>query len=359
MLFEPLTLRGITFPNRAWVSPMCQHSAADGCATDWHLVHLGSRAVGGAGLVMVESTAIRADGRISPYDAGLWDDQQIDSWRRITDFLRENGSRSGVQLSHAGRKASTYRPWEGTGPLPADAGGWPTIAPSALAYTGFPVPHALTEHEIADIVVQFGDAADRAHRAGFDVVEIHAAHGYLLHQFLSPLSNTRTDGYGGSFDARIRLTIEVVQEIRARLPESTPVLLRVSATDWTEGGWDLDETIELSRRARDLGVDLIDVSTGGNVSSARIPVYPGYQVGFAERIRRDAEVPTAAVGLINTPEQAGTIIASGQADAVMIGRAHLDDPYWVRRAAGVHGRHVHIDQYDRPDLRKSGTSPSR
>ncbi|TQC45763.1 NADH:flavin oxidoreductase/NADH oxidase [Rhodococcus sp. WS4] len=359
MLFEPLTLRGITFPNRGWVSPMCQHSATDGCATDWHLVHLGSRAVGGAGLVMVESTAIRADGRISPYDAGLWSDQQIDSWRRITDFLRENGARSGVQLSHAGRKASTHRPWEGTGPLSADEGGWPTVAPSALAYTGFPTPHALTEHEIAEIVVQFGDAAERAHRAGFDVVEIHAAHGYLLHQFLSPLSNTRADGYGDDFDARIRLTVEVVQEIRSRLPESTPVFLRVSATDWTDGGWDLDDTIELARRARDLGVDLIDVSTGGNVSNARIPVHPGYQVGFAERIRRDAELPTAAVGLINTPEQAGTIIATGQADAVMIGRAHLDDPYWVRHAAAGHGQQVRIDQYDRPDLRKSTTSPGR
>ncbi|WP_335934764.1 NADH:flavin oxidoreductase/NADH oxidase [Streptomyces sp. PTD5-9] len=359
-LFEPLTLRGATLRNRAWVSPMCQHSADDGHPTDWHLVHLGSRAVGGAGLVMAESTAIDPAGRISPYDTGLWDDAHIDSWARVTRFVAEQGAVPAVQLSHAGRKASTRRPWTGRGPLPAAEGGWPTVGPSPLAHGDLPAPRALTAEEIGRLPGAFADAAGRALAAGFGAVELHAAHGYLLHQFLSPLSNRRDDAYGGSFARRTRLALAVVEAVRERLPDRVPLLVRVSATDWTDGGWDIEQTVELARLLKERGVDLVDTSTGGNTPSADIPVAPGYQVPFAARIRREAGVPTAAVGLITTARQAENVLADGSADAVMLARATLDDPYWARRAARSLGRPtaVPIAPYDRPDLRRGTTSPA-
>ena len=353
MLFEPIILSGRTARNRAWVSPMCQHSAFNGQATPWHLVHLGARAVGGAGLVMVESTSIRADGRISPYDAGLWDDSQIESWRGVSDFVKSQGALSAVQLSHAGRKASTHRPWQGQGYLPPADGGWATIGPSAVAFGDFAPPRSLSTDEVAEIPKLFAAAAERAELAGFDVIELHAAHGYLLHQFLSPLSNARNDAYGGDFERRIRLTMDVVAEVRRRLRQATPLFIRISATDWTPGGWDIEQSVELSRRVHALGVDLVDVSTGGNVPNTKIPVGPGYQLPFSAQIRREAGVPTAVVGLITTPEQAEEALANREADAIMIGRAHLDDPYWVRHAArklGVDMSSVHVAQYDRAEL---------
>lgn len=357
-LFEPLTLRGTTLRNRVWVGPMCQHSADDGHPTDWHLVHLGSRAVGGAGLVMAESTAIDPAGRISPYDTGLWDDAHIDSWARVTRFVAEQGAVAAVQLSHAGRKASTRRPWTGEGHLPAEEGGWPAVGPSALAHGDLPAPRALTEQETGRLPAAFAEAARRALAAGFGAVELHAAHGYLLHQFLSPLSNRRDDAYGGSFAHRVRLLLAVAEAVRDRLPDGVPLLVRVSATDWTHGGWDAEQTVELARLLKERGVDLIDTSTGGVTPTADIPVAPGYQVPFAARIRREAGIPTAAVGLLTTPRQAEDVLAGGSADAVMLARATLDDPYWPRRAArslGVPGA-VRIAPYDRPDLRRSTTS---
>jgi len=354
MLFDSIPLRGVVARNRAWVSPMCQHSAEDGCATDWHLVHLGARAVGGAGLVMVESTAVRADGRISPYDAGLWADEQIESWRRVTAFLQSQGALAAVQLGHAGRKASTRRSWDGQGEgyLPTAEGGWNTVGPSPIPFGEFPAPRELTLEEVSQFPDIFATAAERAEAAGFDVLELHAAHGYLLHQFLSPLSNRRCDPYGGDFDDRTRLLLEVVSEVRRRWPDHKPLFVRVSATDWTQNGWDADQTVELARRLSVHGVDLVDVSTGGNVPRAQIPVEPGYQIPFSSRIRREAGVPTAAVGLITTPEHAEATLTLGEADAIMIGRAHLDDPYWARRAARALGAEtIRVNQYDRPELR--------
>ena len=289
-LFEPLTLRGLTLANRILVSPMCQYSSVDGFATDWHFVHLGSRAVGGAALVFTEAAAVAADGRISPDDLGIWDDAHIDALGTIVRFIQAQGSAAGMQLAHAGRKGSTHRPWSGQGVVPPSAGGWQPVGPTAEPFAdNYPVPRALATDEMPAVVGAFAAAARRALAAGFDVVEIHAAHGYLIHEFLSPLSNTRTDRYGGSFDNRIRLALEIAQAVRGVWPEDHPVFMRISATDWVDGGWDIEQSVELSRRLAGCGIDLIDCSSGGNVATAQIPIAPGYQVPFAERIRRDAK----------------------------------------------------------------------
>lgn len=334
-LFDPLSIRGLTFPNRVFVSPMCEYSSVDGFADDWHLVHLGCRAVGGAGLVMTEATAVLPEGRISPHDLGIYRDDHIEPLARIVRFIDGQGSVAGMQLAHAGRKASTQRPFDGPGVVPKEAGGWDNVvAPSALPFTdGYPMPRALTPDGIRDVVTGFANAARRALEAGFRVVEIHAAHGYLIHEFLSPLSNTREDEYGGSFENRIRLLGEVVAAVRSVWPDRLPLFVRVSATEWVEGGWDIQDSIELARRLKDMGVDLIDCSSGGNVTGAKIPVGPGYQTPFAEQIRKEAGVMTAAVGLITSPVQAEEIVSSGRADAVFIARELLRDPYWPLRAA--------------------------
>ncbi len=335
MLFDPLTLRDITLRNRIAVSPMCQYSCEDGFATDWHLVHLGSRAVGGAALVMTEATAVEARGRISPQDLGIWKDEHLPALARIARFISEQGAVAGMQLAHAGRKASTIRPWAGEGPVGDAEGGWKVVGASPVAFAeGYPPPEPLSREAIASVVGAFADAAERARAAGFRVVEIHAAHGYLLHQFLSPISNRRTDEYGGSFENRIRLVREVVRAVRASWPENLPLFVRLSATDWLEGGWDLEQSIELARQLRTEGVDLIDCSSGGNVKIAKIPFGPGYQTGFAEAIRRGADIKTAAVGLITSSQQADHLLRTGQADLVILGRQLLRDPYWPLRAAG-------------------------
>ncbi|MBX9245907.1 NADH:flavin oxidoreductase/NADH oxidase [Actinotalea ferrariae] len=332
-LLTPLTLRGTTFRNRAWLAPMCQYSATDGLPDDWHLVHLGARAAGGFGLVLTEATAVVPEGRITPEDTGLWNDAQTDAWERIVRFVHERGAAVGVQLAHAGRKASTYRPWhEAQGTVPAADGGWPTVAPSDVAFDGYAAPAELTTEAIADVVAAFAAAARRAERAGFDVVEVHAAHGYLLHQFLSPLSNRRTDAYGGSAENRARLLREVVAAVRAAWPEDRPLFVRVSATDWAEGGLTTDDVAHAVAGLADLGVDLVDVSTGGNVV-APIPVGPGYQVPHARRVAEVSGLPVAAVGLITSPAQAEGLLVDGAADAVMLGREALRDPMWPLRAA--------------------------
>lgn len=334
-LFEPLTLRGITLPNRIAVSPMCQYSSVDGIANDWHLVHLGSRAVGGAGLVLTEAAAVTPQGRISPQDLGLWRDDQIEPLARIVNFISQRGSIAGIQLAHAGRKGSTSPPWENRGVTLTEAeGGWPIVAPSAAPYDdGCIVPMALTEEGIQEVTVAFAQAARRALLARFQVVEVHAAHGYLLHQFLSPLSNRRSDRYGGSFENRTRLLREVVTAIRVVWPDHLPLLVRISATDWVEGGWDIEQSLELVRLLLPLGVDLIDCSSGGSAPHAKVPVGPGYQTRFAEQIRRETGSKTGAVGMITAPAQADHIIRSGQSDLVLLARELLRDPHWPLRAA--------------------------
>ena len=331
-LFEPLQLRGLTLSNRIIVSPMCEYSSDDGFANDWHVVHLGSRAVGGAALVLTEATAVTPDGRISPQDLGIWSDAHVEMLSRITRFIRSQKRASGMQLAHAGRKASTHRPWEGSGAV--EAGGWIPVAPTSQPFApAYPVPHALSVDEIHAITQAFAAAAMRALAAGFDVVEVHAAHGYLLHEFLSPLSNTRDDEYGGSFDNRIRFCLEVVDAIRAVWPDRLPLFVRISASDWVAGGWDVEQSVELARRLESRGVDLIDCSSGGNVAAAKIPVGPGYQVPFAERIRRETGMATGAVGLITDASQANAIVAEERADCVLLARELLRDPYWPLRAA--------------------------
>lgn len=333
LLLSPLTLRGTTFRNRVWLAPMCQYSAADdGLPTDWHLAHLGARAVGGFGLVLTEAAAVVPEGRISPQDVGIWNDEQVTAWRRITDFIRARGARSGIQLAHAGRKASTFRPFgEGRGTVPAAEGGWTAVGPTGDAFPGYAAPHELTEAEILAVPGQFADAARRALAAGFDVVEVHAAHGYLLHQFLSPLSNTRTDRWGGDLAGRAQLLLDTVDAVRAVLPEQDPLLVRVSATDWTDGGLTGDDTATVAGWLREHGVDLVDVSTGGNVL-ADIPVGPGYQVPFARQVR-DTGIAAGAVGMITTPHQAEKVLTGGDADVVLLGRPALFDPSWPLRAA--------------------------
>ena len=334
-LFTPLTLRSLTLRNRIAVSPMCQYSSVEGFANAWHLVHLGSRAAGGAGLVMTEATAVTAQGRISPSDLGIWSDGHIEPLSEIVRFIEQQGSAAGMQLAHAGRKAGTAAPWENrTTTLSPEEGGWQPVAPSPIPFmSGDVEPAPLTDDEIAGIVTAFSAAARRALSAGFKVVEIHAAHGYLLHQFLSPLSNHRTDKYGGSFDNRIRLVLETVEAVRQVWPEDLPLWLRISVTDWLEGGWDIEQSIELVRRLGPLGVDLIDCSSGGTAPQAAMTVGPGYQTAFAERIRRETGILTGAVGMITAPAQADHVIRTGQADMVLLARELLRDPYWPLRAA--------------------------
>lgn len=332
-LFKPFTLRGVTFRNRAWVSPMCQYSAERGIPNDWHLVHLGSRAVGGAGLVMAEATAVSSEGRISPQDTGLWNDAQAEAWARIVRFISQNGAAAGIQLAHAGRKGSTAAPWRGHGPVPPEAGGWITIAPSPVAFGALPVPKEMAADDIRRVISEYRSSAQRALVAGFDVVELHAAHGYLMHEFLSPLSNLRTDEWGGSFENRSRLVLEVARAVREVWPEWKPLFVRVSAADWVEGGWDLEQTVELARRLKTLGVDLIDCSSGGAVASANIPAAPGYQVPFARAVRERAGIPTAAVGMLTEAQQVEDLLQHGDADAAFLARELLRDPYWPLRAA--------------------------
>ncbi|MGC4960303.1 NADH:flavin oxidoreductase/NADH oxidase [Gordonia sp. DT218] len=334
-LFRPLTIRDLEIPNRIWLAPMCQYScfAGDGVPTDWHLVHLGARATGGFGLILSEAAAVTPDGRISAQDAGIWNDAQAGAWRRITDFVHDQGATVGVQLAHAGRKASVYSPFaEQSGSVPAAEGGWTTVGPSPIAFDGFAAPAALSTDQIAEVVEAFANAARRADAAGFDVVEIHAAHGYLLHQFLSPLSNERNDSYGGSFDNRVRIVLEVVEAVRQAWPDGKPLFVRISATDWTEGGWDPADSGRLARLLGDRGVDLIDVSTGGNVH-ADIPVGPGYQVEFARSVHRESGIDTAAVGLITQPDQAEKVAGDDDIAAVLLARAAIREAAWPLRAA--------------------------
>ncbi|MFG2352662.1 NADH:flavin oxidoreductase/NADH oxidase [Streptomyces sp. NPDC048521] len=354
-LFEPITLREVTIPNRVWMSPMCQYSAEPegplaGAPQDWHFAHYAARATGGTGLVMTEATAVSPEGRISPYDLGLWNDTQVEAFRRITRFLVAQGSVPAVQLAHAGRKASTDQPWRGGAPVGPEAHGWQPVAPSAVPFAeGHPVPTELTVDEIKDIVGQFAQAARRALAAGFEIAEVHGAHGYLVNQFLSPHSNRRTDAYGGSYENRIRFALEVVDAVREVWPQDKPVFFRVSATDWLQdGGWTVEDTVRLARDLHAHGVDLLDVSTGGNASGVTIPTRPGYQVPFAARVKAETPLAVGAVGLITEAEQAEKIIANGEADAVFLARELLRNPFWARQAARELGGEVRVpDQYHR------------
>ena len=352
-LFQPLRLRDTTIPNRVWMSPMCQYSAAPegpsaGAPGDWHFAHYGARAAGGTGLIVVEATGVSPEGRISPQDLGLWNDTQVDAFRRLTDFLRSQGTVPGVQLAHAGRKASTAQPWKGGTPVGPDAHGLQPLAPSALAFDErHPVPTELTVAQIQEVVGRFAEAARRALTAGFEIAEIHGAHGYLIHEFLSPHSNHRTDSYGGSYENRTRFALEVVDAVREVWPDDKPLFFRVSATDWLEeGGWTPDDTVRLARDLQTHGIDLLDVSTGGNAPRVRIPTGPGYQVPFAARVKAETTLPAAAVGLITDVEQAEKILANGEADAVLLGRELLRNPSWAQHAARELGATVRVpDQY--------------
>jgi 2,4-dienoyl-CoA reductase-like NADH-dependent reductase (Old Yellow Enzyme family) len=352
-LFDPIRLRGVDIRNRLWVAPMCQYSVEkrDGVPTDWHLVNLGSMAAGGAGLIVTEATAVSPEGRITDRDTGLWNDEQATAWARIVDYLHERGATAGIQLAHAGRKASTWPAW-GTiarGTVPEAEGGWPTLGPSAVAFPGYAEPAVLDSAGIAGVVADFVAAARRAVQAGFDVLELHAAHGYLLHQFLSPLSNRRTDEFGGSLENRARLLLQVVTMVRAEVGQTVPLLVRFSATDYAVDGWTVDETAVVAGWAADAGADFFDVSSGGNVTGVQIPLSPGYQVPLARFVKESADVPVNAVGLITTAKQANEIIASGAADAVMLGREFLRDPHFPLRAA--HELGVHLDYWPGPYLR--------
>lgn len=333
-LFSPLKIRGVEFKNRIFVSPMCQYSSVDGMPNDWHLVHLGSRAVGGAALVISEATAISPEGRITPDDFGIWDDKYISGFQKITDFIKSQNSVPAIQLAHAGRKASTYSPWKGSGAVTIAKGGWQTLAPSPIPFADdFPIPVGMTQTEIDNIISEFQNATVRSVKAGFEVIELHMAHGYLVHQFLSPLSNTRTDEYGGTFENRSRLAIEIARSVREVMPAEMPLFVRISATDWVEGGWDIVQSISLVKEFKKIGVDLIDCSSGGNIKDAVIPAGPSYQIQFAEKIRKEANILTGGVGFITLPEQAEQIISGGQADAVLLARELLRDPYWPLHAA--------------------------
>ncbi|MFF1378990.1 NADH:flavin oxidoreductase/NADH oxidase [Streptomyces sp. NPDC058308] len=354
-LFEPYTLRSLTIPNRVWMPPMCQYSAAPdgadaGAPQDWHFAHYAARAAGGTGLIIVEATAVSPEGRISPYDLGIWNDTQARAFRRTTDFLKSQGTVPAIQLAHAGRKASTDRPWKGGAPVTADEHGWQPVAPSPVSFDErHPVPTELTVEQIREIVGQFAEAARRALNAGFEIAELHGAHGYLIGEFLSPHSNKRTDAYGGSYENRTRFALEVVDAVRAVWPEDKPLFFRISATDWLEeAGWTADDTVRFAGELKEHGIDLLDVSTGGNAAGVKIPVGPGYQVPFAARVKAETELPVAAVGLITEVEQAEKILANGEADAVLLGRELLRDPSWARHAARELGGDVHVpDQYHR------------
>jgi len=338
LLFQPLRLREVTLRNRIAVSPMCQYSAREGVPNEWHLVHLGARAVGGAGLVIAEASAVSPEGRISPDDTGLWADAQAEAWAPVARFVAAQGAVPGIQLAHAGRKASTDAPWRGGRPVAEGARGWRPVAPSPLPFAeGYPIPRELGADEIEAVVGAFRDAARRADESGFELVEIHMAHGYLLHQFLSPLTNRRTDAYGGPLENRMRLPLAVARAVRDAFPVERPVLARISATDWVEGGWDLEQSIVLARELREAGVDLVDCSSGGALPDAKVPLGPGYQVPFAAAIREKAGVPTGAVGLITEPAQAEAIVAGGKADLVLLAREMLRDPHWPLHAARALG----------------------
>jgi len=356
-LFEKYKIRGVEFRNRIWVSPMCQYSSEDGFPNDWHLVHLGSRAVGGAGLVIQEATAVSPEGRISPSDAGIWSDEHAESYKRITKFIKEQGAIAGIQLAHAGRKASTAEPWNGGKIVDEGYGGWETVAPSAIAFADdYPMPREMNESDFEKVKTDFVAAAKRALVAGFEVIEIHAAHGYLFHEFLSPLSNKRTDEYGGSLENRMRFPLEVAQKVRETVPQNLPVFVRISASDWTENGWDLEQSIEFCKRLKEIGIDLIDVSSGGNVPDAKIEIGAGYQVPFAAEIREKAEIPTGAVGLITDAKQAEEILQNAQADAILMAREFLRDPYFPFHAARELGADLDYapKQYGRAiDLRRA------
>ena len=333
-LFSTFKLRDIEFKNRVFVSPMCQYSSRDGLPTDWHQVHLGSRAVGGAALVMVEATAVSPEGRISPFDSGIWTDKHAQQFQQITQFMQSQNCAPAVQLAHAGRKASTDAPWRGGKPLGEDANGWQPIAPSPIAFdAGYPVPREMTPQDIQDVVDQFVSAARRSLTAGFQVVELHMAHGYLLHEFLSPLSNHRTDHYGGALENRVRLPLEVAEAVRSIWPQELPLFVRISCTDWADGGWDLEQSIEFCKQLKKVGVDLIDCSSGALVPHAKIPAGPGFQIPFAAAIKRGADIATGSVGLITSPHQAEQTVATGQSDVVLLGREMLRDPYWPLHAA--------------------------
>ena len=333
-LFSPLKIRSIEFKNRIAVSPMCQYSCVNGVMNDWHLVHLGSRAVGGAGLIFTEATAVSPEGRISPDDAGIWNDEQVQFLKRITSFIKSQNSVPGIQLAHAGRKASTFSPWKGSGEVKVDMGGWQTLAPSQIPFTEkYPNPREMTLSDIKLVIDQFTDAAQRSLDAGFEVIEIHFAHGYLVHEFLSPLSNHRKDNYGGSFENRCRIAIDIAKSVREAISQRTPLFARISSTDWVESGWDIDQSIKLSKWLKEVGVDLVDCSSGGNVSKAKIPLGPGYQIPFAQQIKQEAKILTGGVGLITTAEQAEEIIKSEQADIVLLAREMLRDPYWALHSA--------------------------
>lgn len=349
LLFEPLTIRSVTMRNRVVVSPMCQYSAEEGFASDWHLVHLGSRAIGGAAAVIVEATAVEDRGRISPGDLGIWNDAQIEPLLRITRFCREHGAVPAIQLAHAGRKASTDAPWRGGKPLSHEDGGWDTVAPSPIPFdNGFPTPAELTREEIKGVVKKFADAAVRAREAGFQIIEMHGAHGYLINEFLSPLSNRRTDEYGGSLENRIRFAKEVTAAVRAVWPEKFPLFLRISASDWADGGWTIHDSVALVKAVAPLGVDLIDCSSGGLVPYANIKVQPGYQVPFARDIRQQTGVLTGAVGLITDPQQAEAVLQEGSADVIVMAREFLREPYWPIKAAAVLGAEISVPpQYAR------------
>jgi 2,4-dienoyl-CoA reductase-like NADH-dependent reductase (Old Yellow Enzyme family) len=335
-LLSPLTIKGITLKNRIVMSPMCQYSAKDGFADDWHLVHQGSRAAGGAGLIFTEATAVTAQGRISPGDLGLWDDKQIEPLARMVSFIHRMGAVAAIQLAHAGRKGSCAVPWEGGAGLSIAQGGWPIVAPSAIPFSeNNPMPQELDKQGIQEIIVAFKNAAKRALKAGYKIIEIHAAHGYLINEFLSPLSNKRTDEYGGSLENRMRLLSQIVTELRTVIPKEMPLFVRISATDWTEAGWELEDSIALAKHLCPLGVDLIDTSSGAIVPYAKIPVGPSYQVPLAAGIRQHAGIMTGAVGLITDPHQANDIITSGSADLIFIAREFLREPYWALKAEHV------------------------
>lgn len=348
-LFKPLQIRSITLKNRIAVSPMCMYSSEDGFANSWHLVHLGSRAVGGAGLIITEATAVSPEGRISPDDLGIWKDEHISGLKEVVKFLKAHGSVPGIQLAHAGRKASTTSPWKGGKLISEEAGGWEPVAPTAIPfYEGNPAPRELDKEGIEKVKIDFRNAAERALKAGFEVIEIHAAHGYLFHEFLSPLTNKRTDAYGGSFENRSRLLMEVVQEVRKVWPEELPLFVRISATDWVEGGWNEASSIALSKNLKEAGVDLIDCSSGGNIATAKIPVEKGYQVRFAKNIRNESKILTGAVGLITEAQQADTILKEGQADLIFMAREFLRNPYFPMDAARALGVDIKWpSQYER------------
>jgi 2,4-dienoyl-CoA reductase-like NADH-dependent reductase (Old Yellow Enzyme family) len=333
-LFKPILIRSINLKNRIAVSPMCQYSSEDGLPTDWHFVHLGSRAVGGAALIIMESTAVSPEGRISPDDAGIWSDKHAEAYKRITAFIKSQNSIPAIQLAHAGRKASTFSPWKGRGSVNEKEGGWQTIAPSPISFAdNYPLPKEMNKQDIQQVLDQFKLAAERSIEAGFQLIELHMAHGYLVHEFLSPLSNFRKDEYGGSLENRCRLAIEIARNVRNTIPEEMPLFVRISSTDWVKDGWDINQSVKLAEWLKDEGVDLIDCSSGGNVAKPDIPLGPGYQVPFSDEIRKKADILTAGVGMITSPEQAENIIRTGQADLIVLAREMLRNPYWPLYAA--------------------------